>query len=109
MAQIKVGPHSDNDSPSSSSSFELCSTPLLPFVFSFLCARPFDRDISGRSNEKRNSLLRCCTPQLFAEVHHLSREVGVNIQQDPVVGVSLPKRTTIGEAPGHLYSKSMSP
>jgi hypothetical protein len=95
--------------PGSSSCFELFSTVLFPFVVSYVFARPLGRDIGGRSNEKRDSLSRCCTPQLFAEIHHFAREMAVNVKQDPVVGVSLPKRKTVRQAPGQVYLTSMSP
>ena len=72
-------------------------------------SRPLERKASWRSNKKCNALSRCRMPELFTEIDHFSWELGANVQQNPVVGVCLPKRKTIGQSPGHVYLKPVAP
>lgn len=45
----------------------------------------------------------------FAEIDHFSRQFRVNVQQDPVEGVRLHKRTTFSERGSHLHLKPVGP
>ena len=93
----------------SSSCFELRWTLLFPIVFSYGFDRPLERNVSGRSDEKCNSLFRCRMPELLTEIDHSSRQLGVDVQQDPVVDSWLPKTAALCRRSGRVYLKPMSP
>jgi hypothetical protein len=81
----------------SSSCFELCGRLDCLLVFSHLFVRPFGRNVSGRSDEKCNSLSRSRAPELFTEIDYFSGQLRVNVEQHPVVEVRSPDRAAFGE------------
>ncbi len=96
-----------SDSRISGSCFKPCCRAQSLFVFGDRFARPFKGHVNRMSDKKRDSLLRCGMAELFAKIHHFSRQLGMNVQQDPIVGILLPERTTVSQFSRHVHLKSM--